>query len=70
MREFGTHKTVKRIWHTCTTVKRIWGHRVNFDDFGDAREAVEHHRKAVPSEYGTYKTVKVGFWPWLSGKSF
>ena len=22
----------------------------------------------LPSEYGTYKTVKARFWPWLSGQ--
>ena len=25
--------------------------------------------KALSSEYGTYKTDKAGFWPWLSGES-
>ena len=29
------------------------------------KECVPHHQ--LSSEYGRYKTVNAGFWPWLSG---
>ena len=51
------------IWNPQT--QRLFGQWITREEY---RYMVEQQKHLLPGEYGTYKTVKARFWPWLSGK--
>jgi len=65
--------------HTSTNVGRAAGRdrllrhqrrvkEAGLEDFHSRAAAMRLVTTAISSEYGTYKTVKASFWPWLTGK--
>ena len=56
--------------HVSLATTNYLTYRIGLDDGGtELRLELWWNEEPLPSKYGTYKTVKARFWPWLSNKS-